>query len=146
MQIVQILRIPPLTRSFFEHRPLHAHYCPVACTTQVMPYLKYLLSGLCCFCIVLPKDCNASRVRVWSTSVSAPNTPPEDLTNAVQIACGARHPLALKADGTVVSWGQNTYGQTNTPAGLGNVVAVDGGEYHSVALKADGTVVAWGRN
>ncbi|MDP1806652.1 MAG: hypothetical protein Q8K72_15855 [Acidimicrobiales bacterium] len=58
----------------------------------------------------------------------------------------ANHSLALKADGTVVAWGDNTFGQTNVPAGLTDVVSIAAGGWHSVALKADGTVVAWGRN
>ena len=48
--------------------------------------------------------------------------------------------------GTVVAWGDNTYGQTNVPAGLTNVIAVAGGGHHSLALNADGTVVSWGYN
>lgn len=67
------------------------------------------------------------------------------------------HSLALKADGTVWTWGKNTEGQlgdgtlnnSNIPvqvSGLSNVIAIAGGEYHSLALKNDGTVWAWGRN
>jgi hypothetical protein len=54
--------------------------------------------------------------------------------------------LALKNDGTVVAWGDNTYGQTTIPSGLSNVVAIAAGSAHSLALKNDGTVVAWGDN
>ena len=59
---------------------------------------------------------------------------------------GGTHSLALKADGTVVGWGDNGFGETNIPAGLTNVVAIAAGNYHSLALKADGTVVGWGNN
>jgi len=59
------------------------------------------------------------------------------------VAAGAAHTLALKADGTVVSWGLNSSGQTDVPAGLSGVVAVAAG-YPSLALKGDGSVVAWG--
>jgi hypothetical protein len=62
----------------------------------------------------------------------------------VAVAAGYYHSLALKADGTVIAWGDNRYGQTNSPVGLTNVVAVASGAYHNLALKADGTVVAWG--
>jgi hypothetical protein len=47
--------------------------------------------------------------------------------------------------GTVVAWGDNTYGQIDVPAGLANVVAISS-SYHCLALCNDGTVVAWGRN
>ena len=69
---------------------------------------------------------------------------PAGLTNVVAIAGGGYHSLALKYDGTVVAWGDNSAGQTNVPAGLSNVVAVAAGGFHSLALKNDGSVVAWG--
>jgi hypothetical protein len=58
----------------------------------------------------------------------------------------------LKADGTLVAWGENTDAEGNVtaqsvvPWGLTNVVAIAAGEYHSLAVKRDGTVVAWGDN
>ena len=51
---------------------------------------------------------------------------------------------ALKSDGTVIAWGDNSHGQTNLPAGLSNVVAIAAGYYHSLAVCSDGTVQAWG--
>ncbi|MBK7383775.1 MAG: RCC1 repeat- and reductase domain-containing protein [Flavobacteriales bacterium] len=70
---------------------------------------------------------------------------------------GAHHSLALRADGTVWSWGYNEFGQlgngTNVdshipvPVGsLSDVKAVSAGAFHSLALKDDGTVWAWGYN
>jgi len=55
-------------------------------------------------------------------------------------------PAMGQGPGTVVAWGDNSFGQLNVPAGLSNVVAIDGGDFHSLALKNDGTVVAWGDN
>ena len=60
------------------------------------------------------------------------------------LAAGYSHSLALRSDGTVAAWGDNTLGQTAVPAGLTDVVQVAAGYYHSLALGADGTVVAWG--
>jgi alpha-tubulin suppressor-like RCC1 family protein len=72
------------------------------------------------------------------------------LTNIVAIAAGDSHSLALKADGKLVAWGDNSKGQTNVPASLSNIVAiaVGGSEItrHCLALKADGHVVSWGDN
>jgi len=51
--------------------------------------------------------------------------------------------MALKADGTVVAWGDNGEGQADVPAGLTDVIAIAAGLSHSVALKSYGTVVAW---
>ena len=69
-----------------------------------------------------------------------------NILNAVAIAEGAGHSMALTADGKVIAWGNNTYGQTNVPAGLSNIIAIAAGYYHNLALKSDGTVVAWGED
>ena len=63
------------------------------------------------------------------------------------IAAGGYHSLALKADGSVVGWGNNYYGQTNVPpSAASGVVAIAAGGWHSLALKADGSVVGWELN
>lgn len=73
------------------------------------------------------------------------------------IAAGAEHRLALKSDGTVVSWGINYSGQLGNYStvaqadaivvpGVTRGIALDAGAYHSVVLKSDGTVMTWGRN
>jgi alpha-tubulin suppressor-like RCC1 family protein len=83
----------------------------------------------------------------------------------VAIAAGTYHSLALCSDGSVVAWGDNSYGQlgsntttdslvpvaVNTAAGVSalagkTVVAIAAGAYHSLALCSDGSVVAWGFN
>jgi alpha-tubulin suppressor-like RCC1 family protein len=70
-------------------------------------------------------------------------TPPAGLSNVIAVAAGMYHALALKEDGTVVAWGDNTYNQTNVPAGLSNVVSITARDNYNVALKSDGTVVVW---
>lgn len=72
------------------------------------------------------------------------NVPP--LTNAVAVAAGYNHNLALGADGTVTAWGDNSSGQTNVPTGLNNVMAISAGNGFSAALQSNGTVVVWGDN
>jgi alpha-tubulin suppressor-like RCC1 family protein len=72
------------------------------------------------------------------------NIVPSDLTNAVAVAVGSSHAVALKPNGQIDVWGSNLSGQTNLPANLTNVVAIAAALNHSLALKADGTVVSWG--
>ena len=61
---------------------------------------------------------------------------PPGSSGVVAVAAGDYHNLALKIDGTIVAWGDNTYGQTSVPSGLSGVIAVAGGGYHSLALKS----------
>ena len=68
------------------------------------------------------------------------------LSNIRSLSARRAHTLALKNDGTVVSWGNGSSGETSVPTGLSGVSAVAAGGLHSVALKSDGTVVAWGGN
>ncbi len=66
-------------------------------------------------------------------------------TNAVAIAAGAWHNLALRRDGVIVAWGENYDGQCDVPAGL-LASAIAAGGYHSLALRRDRTVAGWGAN
>src|SRR4030042_1618680 len=62
-----------------------------------------------------------------------------------RVAGGGHHTVGLKADGTVVAVGDNTYGQCNV-SGWTAIVQVAAGYAHTVGLKANGTVVAVGDN
>lgn len=86
-----------------------------------------------------------------------------NLTNVVQLTSGGYNSAALKADGTVWTWGFNNRGQIGngttggapnctgcyaspTQINLSNIVQIDAGFYHFLAVKSDGTVWAWGFN
>jgi alpha-tubulin suppressor-like RCC1 family protein len=79
------------------------------------------------------------------TSLQSPFAANDPL-RVVALAAGGTHMLALRANGTVVAWGNNAYGQTTIPAGLSGVVHIAAGARHSVALLNTGRVVAWGDN
>ena len=51
------------------------------------------------------------------------------------VAAGGGHSLGLKADGSIVGWGHNNYGQTNVPAPNTGFVGVAAGAYHSLAIR-----------
>ena len=63
----------------------------------------------------------------------------------IQIAGGFQHAVGLRSDGTVVTAGNNSYGQQQIPAGLANVTQVAAGFQYSLALLLNQTVVGWGR-
>jgi alpha-tubulin suppressor-like RCC1 family protein len=48
--------------------------------------------------------------------------------------------------GTVVVWGNGTYGALNVPTNLTAVVKVASGSEHCLALQTNGVAVAWGWN
>ena len=78
--------------------------------------------------------------------------------NWKQVACGQQHTAAIKTDGTLWTWGINSYGRLgdntstirSTPvttfAGGTNWKQVACGGLHTSAVKTDGTLWTWGRN
>ena len=96
---------------------------------------------------------------VWQDGEEVPADVPielPELKGVVDIQLGAIHGLALRADGTVLSFGSNSGGMLGDPSaegrsrpgpvpGLDNVVgiAASGGD-QSMALRRDGRVFVWG--
>ena len=74
------------------------------------------------------------RVVAWGDDSYGQSSVPPDLTNAVAVAAGDYHSLALRADGTVIAWGPRE-DATAVPVGLSNVVAIAAGGSHSLALQ-----------
>jgi hypothetical protein len=70
------------------------------------------------------------------------------ITNAVMIAAGTSHNLAILKTGKLMAWGDtNSNGETTIPlnARMG-VSQIAAGAGFSLALKSDGRIVAWGKN
>ena len=85
---------------------------------------------------------------------SAPLCAEIDQPKIVQISVGKSHFLALREDGTVVTWGANIPGQLDDETaaylegavlipGLTGIVQVEAGRNESLVLRDDGTVWAW---
>jgi hypothetical protein len=101
----------------------------------------------------------------WATPINDPLTK-APLQNVVSISAGSTHALALTAQGNVLGWGNNQFGQlgrgntfTNVNSGfepgwvkaplsqggnLNNIKAIAAGQNHNLALTNNGSVVSWG--
>ncbi|MFF8378621.1 hypothetical protein ACF07V_21125 [Streptomyces sp. NPDC015661] len=105
-------------------------------------------------------------VRVCAVGEPAPCA--SFLKGVVSVAAGAIHSLAVLTDGTVVSWGNNGWGQLGAGSGvnhvtspvrvcdvgtsapctshLTNVARIAGGYQHTLAVLTNGSMRAWGLN
>ena len=89
--------------------------------------------------------------------------PVAGLTDVVRIAAGTDHTLALRTDGTVMAWGNNSFAQLGrdhfgpgttpqqvlAPGGVGflsGVVELFAGRFHSFAVIQAGGLLGWGVN
>jgi alpha-tubulin suppressor-like RCC1 family protein len=112
-----------------------------------------------------PERCGTPPVTFPCSTVPIPVP---GLANVVAIAAGGEHSLALLANGTVMAWGRNDFGElgngdTSGPErcgappstracstvpipvpGLANVVAIAAKGSSNLALLANGTAMAWG--
>jgi alpha-tubulin suppressor-like RCC1 family protein len=78
------------------------------------------------------------------------------ISGAVELALGAAHSCARLDDGSVMCWGDNTFGQIGDGTldghrapwlvfGLTNATAIAAGDHHTCSIISDGKVVCWGR-
>ena len=111
-----------------------------------------------------------ARLLVWGNN---PNpSPPRTMTavatdgvlagkTILDATAGESNSLVLCSDGTVVGWGDNSYGQLgngtfysgtlvevvrNGALAGKTVISISSGRHHSIALCSDGTVATWGNN
>ncbi len=95
--------------------------------------------GLMCFFCTTG---SAQNVIAWGSNSQGQTNVPPSATNVIAVAAGWYHSLALRDDGTIVSWGAIS----NAPDEATNVVAIAAGASNNLALRADGSVLCWGDN
>ena len=108
----------------------------------------------------------AGRVREFAYNPEVRTAPSGN--NIASLSTGGAHSALLMADGTVWTWGDNSYSQLGIRSdrtingrsaraashaeipfplsGQTGIKAVDAGPFHSLAVKNDGTVIEWGRS
>ncbi|KAJ8973609.1 hypothetical protein NQ317_010046 [Molorchus minor] len=81
-----------------------------------------------------------------------------DLEDVISVASGQHHTVVLRENGTVLSWGENKFGQLGVDPNVANsfvplevfsneaLQTVYAGWTHSAALTKSGEVFTWGRN
>jgi alpha-tubulin suppressor-like RCC1 family protein len=75
------------------------------------------------------------------------NDPPTPATyrstrHVLAVSAGQHHTCAIRIDGTLACWGDNSYGQATPPAGTFS--AVSAGDSRTCAIRTDGTLACWG--
>lgn len=94
--------------------------------------------------LAIQTHCGAGTVVAWGDDSHSQTNVPPDLTNAVAVAGGTFHSLALDDTGAVVGWGDNSVGETTSPSALTNAAAIAAGDGFSLALQSNNTIVTWG--
>ena len=91
-----------------------------------------------------------------TTNYSSPNQVGA-LTNWKSIACGERHTIAIKTDGSLWSWGSGSQGRLglgnttdySSPKQVGaltNWLSISSKNANTMAIKTDGSLWSWGNN
>src|SRR4051794_8525453 len=75
-------------------------------------------------------------VAAWGDNSLGQTTLPPGVNNIKAVAASHSFSMALKTDGTLLTWGQ---GLPGIPPGLSKIKAIAAGESHALALKSDGT-------
>jgi alpha-tubulin suppressor-like RCC1 family protein len=92
---------------------------------------------------------SSGTVAAWGRNTESQCNVPAGLANVISIAAGAKHSLALRANGSVTNWGAywdgvTSYGPVSIPSSFTNITAIACGDDHDLFLTANGHVLANG--
>jgi alpha-tubulin suppressor-like RCC1 family protein len=66
--------------------------------------------------------------------------------DVIAIGAGLNHFVALKSNGTLVVWGDNSLNQCNIPSNMSRIKSFSTGYNHTLAIDINGKFYAWGDN
>ena len=77
-------------------------------------------------------------VRVWGNNFGGINSPPAGaLEGIVRISADQAYALVQKSDGSLIAWGDNSYGQTTLPAAVSSAFSFEAAERHALAIVSE---------
>jgi len=158
-----------ITAHLHNAQPTSAHYI-----------LRSFLMALACWCSILACSgqvcaggmffstaiCSDGQLVGWggahgnmitSASTPTPLNPIFTFDGVIAVSSGIYHSVALRNDGKVFTYGDNTYGQLGVGSsisyssnplevpGLSDVIAIEAGYYDVLVVLADGSVRYWGQ-
>ena len=88
------------------------------------------------------EDIVISQYSIFLGIVAPENYDSTDQAGFATISAGSEHTCGMRADGSVVCWGQDRAGQSTPPSGT--FISVSAGGFHSCGIRADGSVECWG--
>ena len=87
-----------------------------------------------------------SHIAAWGDDSGGQTDVPTNLDDAVMVAGGDYHTVALRQGGSLLAWGYDGDGQIDVPTNPLPFVSIASGASHNLAILENGSVVAWGRN
>ena len=84
----------------------------------------------------------------WGNTNNGECDPPGNLDGVIAIAAGNGFSYALRTNGLIVLWGDNSYGQLVIPPTVltgGGVASIAAGGANALALKENGSIYVWGQ-
>jgi parallel beta-helix repeat protein len=85
-----------------------------------------------------------SQIMAWGDDSGGQIDVPTNLCDAVAVAGGEYHSIAIRHDGSLVGWGLDDEGQIDVPTNSLPFVVVAAGANHNLAIAEDGSIMAWG--